>query len=243
MTEIVHLQLRVASRGMDRLKWKLAHLLSLRFRVLETNSISDRGVRLKIDAITKSSNAPGIAANLVPRVEIVLRPDWGDTVQALVCYRAGPARARCQVKRHADDVSEALLVALAGTDGDDGGFDGHWISPCGWYLAIHDGSFRSERHFVDPGCDCGGSWREISSGLQHQDASRCRLQPLLRSTAWQASVTLVAGHSNDRRCRLGPRAHECAPPSELDRADVALSRSGKLVVSTLGKLFVFRRLP
>jgi hypothetical protein len=243
MSEIVHLQLRVAHCGIDRLARKLAHLLSPRFRVCSTSPISDLGVRLKIDAINKFSNTPGIAANLVPRVEIVLRPDWGDTIQALVCYRVGPGHAQRQVKRHADEVSEILLIALAGTDGDAAGLYGHWISPFGWYLAIHDGSFRSERHFSVPGCDCGGSWREISSGLQHQDASRCRLQPLFRSAVWEASVTLVAGHLNDHRCRLGPQAHDCAPPSELEGADVALSSSGKLVVSLRGELFLFRRLP
>jgi hypothetical protein len=151
-------------------------------------------------------------------------------------------RVRRDIARHAEDVSKPILVALEYAVGIAGGVDGHWISPCGWYLKTNGGRSPFERHLAEPGCSCGGSWLELTDGVQRQDGHCCRLQPLRRSAVWQMGVTLTAGHSPDPRCRLGPLVREYIPQPDLEHAEVSVSRCGVLAVSIRQRSFSFRRL-
>lgn len=239
MAEIIHLHLRIPCTDVAALHRFLVIRLRDLFSVRNKEIKVAFGGRFCVDAISRRSECGRYVA-LVPRVVVVLRPHWGATAQLLVCFQCRDGRVPQMVKEHADRVSVALLSILERPRAAGDSAIGHWLSPCGWYLELRGRTFRSERHLVQVGCTCGGSWLEVSTGELLPEDSAIGLRLREREASWFPSVTLIDRHANEDMCGLCADSQGVPPLTGFEMTH--LRYVSGLVACLPGRQIAFRRI-
>lgn len=212
----LHLHLRVASRNVAEVSRQIVPVLSRSFLVTALHGQRAGEIRLHVDGMSRSGVVSVGDRPFPPRVDVLLRPGWGPTVELLLLRHRSRLPGGAEVGVHAEAVSNAVIRYLECGQSHAGGIEGHWRASCGWYLHFGSTNFYFERDVRRNGCLCAARWHESCAGGYEVNDSFVRFRYVHRHLFWQGSAFDAGFGVHDANCAGAYAGTPDPPPPTME---------------------------